>query len=111
MSQPSQPVSFAVHIEENSIEQAPQGYFDGAAGISIGPVISKVHFHQVVGTDRENKIEKRKVVFTAIIPTVTLVEFCVNVMSGIGQNAAGLREQIAVQTENMLKGFPPTPPG
>lgn len=99
----SPPQNLEVDVEPGSIEQAPQQFYDGIVGVAISPSVSKVHFHQVTATDLEKKIEHRKVLLTAVLPTSALIEFCVNTIVGLSSNSDVLQGQLEQHSAKVIE--------
>lgn len=99
-----------IEIVPGSTESAEIVFFDGAAGVQIGPAVSRVHFYHVVTTGEVSDKEVRKVTMSLAIPTAALVELCVNTIGAVGVNADGLRTAITTQTDLMFAAATGTHP-
>ena len=94
-------------VVEGSAESAMTLYVDGNVGAALGPGVSKLHFHQVVGATKEGG-ELRKVVLTLTMPTAALVELCRNALGAISSNSQALQSAYEQQIQVIFKDDGPS---
>lgn len=93
-------------------EQTPiQVFCDGVTGMTMSAANFKLDLHQVIGGDEKG--ERRKIVQTLVMPTVSLVELCRLVLRAVEGNptmALALDEQRAAILNQQKSSRSPVAP-
>lgn len=73
-----------------NINEMPEIFCDGMSQLLLGVNVSKVTFHTVTNTNREESSETKKAVLTLIMTTPALVSTCKRILEAAKKSADGL---------------------
>lgn len=88
-------------VIEGSIDNAGTLFIDGMTGMTISPIVSKLHLHVVVRIEDGKEVRRHET--TLVVPTFVLAEICTKALMALKKNEASLANAVLAQSATLVK--------